>query len=162
MRSVHLVTVLVVVTILVGVSGCEQGASDTHTADAESIRTAEIEAVRAFNAGDIDGVMAVYPEDAIWFPPNAAVVKGAEGIRELASQLAAMPGFAFGVDPHTVEIARAGDLAYLIGDYDITVNDPNGNPVTEYGKFVEVWRKHPDNSWNHVLAIWNSNDSSKN
>ena len=158
MRKFHLKSVFAVAIVLVGGSGCEQVARDTRVADAETIRAAEIEAVRAFNMGDIDGVMAVYPEDAIWLPPNAPIAKGAEAIRELASQLAALPGFAFNVDPHTVEVTRAGDLAYLIGDYDITVNDPDGSPVTENGKFVEVWRKHSDGTWNHVLAIWNSNE----
>jgi ketosteroid isomerase-like protein len=49
-------------------------------------------------------------------------------------------------------------MAYLVGAYELTLSDADGNLGTDYGKFVEVWKKHPDDSWNHVLAIWNSND----
>ena len=86
------------------------------------------------------------------------VVRGAQAIRELATQLAANPGFEFDVQLDTVEVASSGDLAYLVGFYQLTLNDASGNPVIDYGKFVEVWKKHPDNTWNHELAIWNSDD----
>jgi len=138
----------------------EPGSEDSavHKADVQFIRAAEIEAVRAFNAGDIDGYMAAYPDDSVWFPPNAPVVNGAEAIRTLASQLAANPGFVFDVQVSAVEVSRASDVAYLIGSYQLTLSDPEGNPATDHGKFVEVWKKHPDNIWKHVLAIWNSNE----
>jgi uncharacterized protein (TIGR02246 family) len=138
----------------------EQGieGSAAYQADVQAIRTAEIEAVRAFNEGDIDSYMAAYPEDSAWLPPNSPIVEGADAIRAQASQLAANPGFAFDVQVATVEVSRDGGLAYLIGSYQLTLSDPKGNPGTDHGKFVEVWKKHPDSSWNHVLAIWNSND----
>jgi ketosteroid isomerase-like protein len=49
-------------------------------------------------------------------------------------------------------------MAYLIGTYQLTLSDQEGNLGTEHGKYVEVWKKHPDRTWNHVLAIWNSNN----
>ena len=158
MRNFHLLSGIVIALTLAGIFGCEQEILDTHTADKLAIRTAEIEAVRAFNAGDIDGYMAAYPQHSLWLPPNAPMVRGAQAIRELATQLAANPGFEFHVQLDTVEVASSGDLAYLVGFYQLTLNDASGNPVTDYGKFVEVWKKHPDNTWNHELAIWNSDD----
>ena len=158
----HLVLAFGVAVALATVFACTpeapgtQEASDTRADDEHVIRSAELQAVEALNAGDIDGYMASYPEDSVWLPPNAPTVTGAADIRELASQLAGSPDFAFHVEPTTIEVARDGDLAYLVGSYEMTVNDPNGNPVTDHGKFVEVWRKHPDSTWNHVLAIWNS------
>ena len=158
----HLLPVLVAAVICAAVFGCTREAPDKRAADEQIIRAAEIEAVRALNVGDIDGYMATYPEDSIWLPPNAPVVSGAEAIRGLAAQLAANPGFAFEVQPTTVEVSLAGDLAYLVGSYELTLNDPSGNSVTEHGKYVEVWKKHPDNTWNHVLAIWNSDEVPQN
>ncbi len=158
MRRFHFLPVFVVVVTLAGIFGCEQAVVDAHTGDEQAIRTAEIEAARAFNAGDIDGYMAAYPQHSSWLPPNAPMVRGAKAIRELATQLAANPGFEFHVQLDTVEVASSGDLAYLVGFYQLTLNDANGNPVTDHGKFVEVWKKHPDNTWNHELAIWNSDD----
>jgi uncharacterized protein (TIGR02246 family) len=158
MRRYHPLPILLIVVVMAGLFGCRREAPVTHAADEQIIRAAEIEAVRAFNAGDIDGYMAAYPDDSVWFPPNTPVVNGAEAIRTLATQLAANSGFAFDVQVSTVEVSRAGDLAYLIGSYQLTLSDPEGNPATDHGKFVEVWRKHPDNIWKHVLAIWNSNE----
>jgi len=158
MRKNHLLSGIVIAVTLVGIFGCEQEVLDTHTDDEQAIRTAEIEAVRALNAGDIDGYMAAYPKHSSWLPPNAPMVRGAQAIRELATKLAANPGFEFHVQLDTVEIASAGDQAYLVGFYQLTLNDSSGNPVTDHGKFVEVWKKHPDNTWNHELAIWNSDD----
>ena len=139
-----------------GVVGCNGEAPDTRAADEQTIRTAEVEAVDAWNAGDVEAYLVSYPEGSSWLPPNSPIVSGPEAIRELASQLAANPGFALNVQPTDVEVARAGDLAYLVGTYELRLNDAEGNPVTERGKYVEVWRKHPDNTWKHVLAIWNT------
>ncbi|MCZ6500375.1 MAG: nuclear transport factor 2 family protein, partial [Gammaproteobacteria bacterium] len=129
MRRFHFLPVFVVVVTLAGIFGCEQEVVDAHTGDEQAIRTAEIEAVRAFNAGDIDGYMAAYPQHSSWLPPNAPMVRGAQAIRELAPQLAANPGFEFHVQLDTVEVASSGDLAYLVGFYQLTLNDANGNPV---------------------------------
>jgi len=157
MRSRHMGLVCVFATILTGVLGCTQEEIDTH-ADEQAIRKAEMNAVRAWNEGDIDGYMTAYPEDSEWLPPNSPRVKGAEGIRVLASQLAANPGFAFDGQVATVEVSSDGNLAYLIGTYQLTLSDQEGNLGTDHGKFVEVWKKHPDSTWNHVLAIWNSDN----
>ena len=158
MRNYHLLPASVVMVTLAGIFGCEREALDTRAADEQIIRTAEIEAVRAFNEGDLDGYMATYPDDSAWLPPNAPIVNGAEDIHALASQLAANPGFAFDVQITTVDVSRDGGLAYLIGSYQLTLSDAEGNLGTDHGKYVEVWKKNPANTWNHVLAIWNSND----
>jgi ketosteroid isomerase-like protein len=155
-RRIHLLSVLVATVTLTGICGCAEEVIDTRAADEQAIRTAEIEAVVAFNAGDIDGYMASYSLHSMWLPPNAPMVRGAQAIRELATQLAANPGFDFDVQLDTVEVALTGDLAYLVGFYQLTLNDANGNPATDYGKFVEVWKKQHDNTWGHQLAIWNS------
>ncbi len=158
MRLHRLLLICAAAVTLIGISGCAREDSDTRAADEQAIRSAELDAVRAFNAGDIDGYMRSYPEDSTWLPPNAPIVNGAEAIRDLASQLAANPGFAFDVQVDTVEVSNDGRLAYLVGTFDLTLSNAEGVANTDHGKFVEVWKKHPDETWNHVLAIWNSND----
>lgn len=157
MRSTQSLLVCIFAVALTDVFGCGQKQIDTQ-ADELAIRKAEMDAVHSFNEGDIDGYMAAYPEDSEWLPPNSPRVKGADGIRALASQLAANPGFAFDVQVATVEVSCDRHLAYLIGGYQLTLSDPEGRPGTDHGKFVEVWKKYPDNTWNHVLAIWNSDN----
>lgn len=157
MRKCHLSLICIAIVLLIGTPGCHRGSSDTSAADEQAIREAELSAVHAFNEGDIDRYMAAYPEDSAWLPPNMPTVSGAESIRALASQLAANPGFAFDVEVDNVEVSGDGEMAYLVGTYELTLSDADGISNTDYGKFVEVWKKHADGSWNHVLAIWNSN-----
>ena len=53
-------------------------------------------------------------------------------------------------------MSRAGDLGYTSDNFEITVNDAQGNPVAERGKNLAIWKKQPDGSWKVVFAIWNS------
>ena len=156
MRSRRFLSALLVLVGLAGLAACGRQASDARATDEEAIHRAEIDAVRALNAKDIEGYMATYPEGSTWLPPNGPTLSGPDAIRKVVSQLIVDPSLAFRVQPTTVEVSRAGDLAYLVGSYELTLSDPKGNPVTDRGKYVEVWRKYPDNTWKHVLAIWNS------
>jgi ketosteroid isomerase-like protein len=55
-----------------------------------------------------------------------------------------------------VEVAKSGDLACLSGTYELTMNDPGGKPVSDRGKYVEVWEKQADGKWKCGTDIWNS------
>ncbi len=158
MRRFRFAPTCVLAVALTGILGCEYNAADSKDADEQAIREAELKAVRALNDGDVDGYMAVYPEDSAWLPPNAPTIRGADAVRAVATQFTADPEFAFEVQVDTVEVSGDGQMAYLIGTYQLTLSDADGNPNTDHGKFVEVWKKYPNDSWNHVLAIWNSNE----
>ena len=54
-----------------------------------------------------------------------------------------------------MEVSSTGDLAYSLGLYETTVNDPRGNPLTYRGKYVVVWRKQPNGAWKVVIDIAN-------
>ncbi len=66
------------------------------------------------------------------------------------------PGFVTSLETTNVGISSAGDLAYSAGTSEETINDPEGNPVTERGKWVAVYKKQPDGTWKCVVDIWNS------
>jgi ketosteroid isomerase-like protein len=38
----------------------------------------------------------------------------------------------------------------------VIVNDAQGKPVTDNGKFVEVWKKQSDGKWKCVADTYNS------
>ena len=44
----------------------------------------------------------------------------------------------------------------MIGTYEMTINDANGNPVNGRGKYTEVWRKQADRKWIVVADMFNS------
>ena len=36
------------------------------------------------------------------------------------------------------------------------INDANGNPIEDKGKYIEIWRKQKDGKWKCIADIFNS------
>ena len=126
-------------------------------ADKAAIRDlSDVQWLNAEQAKDVDTVLSFFADDASSFPPNAPIVTGIEAIRARLSEEYSGPRFAISWQTTKVEVSRSGDLAYSHGTYEETVNDPEGNPVTDKGKWVTVWEKQPDGTWKVVADIWNS------
>jgi uncharacterized protein (TIGR02246 family) len=130
---------------------------DTRAADAEAIRSAATGFTQGADAKDIESWLSLYAEDASIFPPNAPLATGKEGIRSALAPLFSNPGFSLSLNAIKLEVARAGDLAYRTGTYEMTLNDAAGKPQTDKGKWVEVWKKQSDGTWKVVADIFNSN-----
>ncbi len=146
----------IVATLLVlAISGCAPQVDVE--AEAAAIREAtDVEWLEAGQAKDLDRFVSFYTDDASLFLPNAPIVTGKEAIRSGMSQAFSTPGFAISWQTTNIEVSRAGDLAYSYGTYEETANDPEGNPVSERGKWVAIWEKQPDGSWKVVIEILNS------
>ncbi len=125
-------------------------------ADEAAIRETTNEWMNAANAKDVERLVDLYAADASVFPPNAPLATGKEAISTVWSEFIESPGFATSLQTTKVEISRAGDLAYMVGTYEDTMNDPEGNPVTDRGKWVVALKKQPDGAWKMVADIWNS------
>jgi len=46
-------------------------------------------------------------------------------------------------------------LAFSQGVFEITISDSDGKPVTDYGKYVAVWKKQANGEWKAVADIGN-------
>lgn len=94
--------------------------------------------VERLNAGDVDGLVALYEPDAVLALPGGAVASGLGEIRNAYEQLVAERlTFAPG---ETRPALRSGNLALT------SVVLPGGADAT-----VEVARRQPDGSWLWVL-----------
>ena len=125
-------------------------------AERAAIRGLHDECVKAVQAKDVGRFLSCFTDDAMWFPPNAPLIKGKEAIREFVSEAMAHPDFAVSHELGKVEVSRSGDLAYLTYAYELTLNDPEGKPVTDRGKDIYILQKQPDGAWKIVIDIWNS------
>jgi uncharacterized protein (TIGR02246 family) len=95
--------------------------------------------VERANAGDADGMAALYEPDAVLaFPPGSQTV-GRAAIRELMVQLVARGG-TFTVEPALPTIYQGDDLA-------LTSTIPSDNT----GGRVQLVRKQADGSWLRVI-----------
>ena len=146
---------LIVATLLVlAISGCAPQVDVE--AERAAVRAALGEAWNAVIAKDVDKFIAVCADEDIMFPPNAPIVRGKQEVREYMSQFFASPGYSMSRQPPQIEVSGAGDLAYTWDTFELTVNDAEGNPVTQNGKHVVVWKKEPQGTWEIVADIWNS------
>ncbi len=141
--------------LALAVSGCAPQVDVE--ADKAAIRDlSDVQWLNAAQAKDVDTVLSFWADDGSVFPPNAPIVTGKEAIRARQSEAYSRPGFAISWQTTKVEVSRSGDLAYSHGTAEVTVNDPEGNPVTNKEKWVTVWEKQPDGTWKIVADIWNS------
>src|SRR6267378_4253946 len=90
------------------------------------------------------------------FPPNAPIVHGKTAIRAGWAKLIGNPGFTIDWQISKLEVARSGDLAYTIYAHQMSLDGPNGKPITDQGKDMAVWKKHPDGAWKMVADTFNS------
>jgi len=131
-------------------------ASDTRDAAEMAIRQADIAWAKAGSENDFEAVMSYYSEDASLLAPNTPIATGKEAIRKFWRQQNDSPGFAVKWHPFQVEAARLGDFGYVLGAYELTINDAEGKPSTDHGKYIAVWEKQSDGSWKCVAEMFNS------
>ncbi len=109
----------------------------------------------ALNGKDAKRAASYYTVDAVLYPPNEEPVRGREAI-EAYWKGAIETG---GVRDATVETADAmssGDLGYEIGSFTLTANGPDGTPVTDRGRYVELLRRDADGIWYSTMGMWNA------
>jgi len=138
--------------------GCtqQQPAPDTRAADEAAIRDADAAWSSATATKQASAMVAYYDAQGSVFPPNAPIATGADAVGKVWESLFAIPGFSVGWQPKKVEVARSGDLGYSEGTYELQMNDPKGNAVTDRGKYVVVWKKQADGTWKALADIFNS------
>lgn len=145
------------VALLVFALACQtQAPPDTRAADESALKEADAQWSNAAGTRDVDKTVAFYADDAIVLPPNGPIVTKKEAIRNAWKDMITPAGSAISWKATKVEVARSGELGYLSGTYEFTMNDANGKPVEDRGKFVEVWKKQTDGAWKCVSDIWNS------
>ena len=133
--------------ILLIAAACAQDTGPDGSTGFES-REAEWEA--AMNAADVDGIVALYAEDARLLPPNETASVGHEGVR---AAFGSMIEAGLSVDLNAIETQSAGDVAFVVGTYKLLA----GDDVADKGKYIETWRRGNDGEWRMTNDIWNSN-----
>jgi ketosteroid isomerase-like protein len=105
----------------------------------QAVRDADDAWSKAAASKDLDKTVSYYSADASVLPPNAPIATTKEAIKKVWGDLLASPGLVISWKATKVEVAKSGDLGFVSGTYEITVNDASGKPTTDKGKYVEVW-----------------------
>jgi uncharacterized protein (TIGR02246 family) len=123
----------------------------TKSADEQAVRDADEQWSKAAGAKDLDKTVSFYADDAMVLPPNQPMVTSKTGIRNL------WKGFLDSLTDISwkttrVEMAKSGDMGYLIGTYAMTMKDG----TKDTGKYCEVWKKQADGKWKVAADMFSS------
>jgi uncharacterized protein (TIGR02246 family) len=144
---------------VVGMAGCAgtptqtaaPAAVDTRAADEAAIRAADAAWTKAAEAKDVAGTSSAYADGAVLMAPGGPATSGKDAITKGFTGMMADKNFALKFAPTKVEVAKSGDLAYELGDYELTLSGPKGKPVTSKAMYVVVWGKQADGSWKALV-----------
>ena len=141
-------------------SACTQApapAPDTRAADERAIRDIEAQWVKDFQAKDLEKETSHYADEASFLMTNMPIQTGKNAIRAAHKPILEDPNFGVDLAPSKVVVSRSGDVGYSQGAYTFTYSDPKTKkPVTEKGKYVDVYQKQADGSWKVVEDIFNA------
>lgn len=98
---------------------------------------------RCFNAGDIDGLVALYERDAVMVAADGSVSAGVDAIRE---RWVAKVGLGGGMKLTTKFAVELGDVALLRVDWTFTCDGE-----VSRANASEIARRQPDGSWRYVI-----------
>ena len=132
----------------------KQPAPDTSAADEAAIRGISQSWSKAYNAGDADGVVALYADDAVLGAPGAPPARGRAAIRELIVKdiaNAATAGITLNI-PSSTDVGISNNLGWEWGTF--TATDKSGATV-DTGKYLSVFAKR-DGKWLLIRDTWNS------
>lgn len=100
------------------------------------------------NAGDVDGLVALYEPTAALLRPDGTAAVGHEAIRtELQGLVTGKMRLVMNID----RVVRTGDVATVYNDWVGTGTGPDGKPVSMKGGAIEVARRQEDGTWRYVL-----------
>jgi len=105
-----------------------------------------------WNRGEVDKLVGLYADEAVYLPPHHAALHGRAAIREYLK--APLHHGYTDLKFEVTYIKQTGDLAYDVGTY--TMNVPHdGSKRQDQGKYLTVWQKHA-NGWHIVADAWSS------
>lgn len=145
-----------IVTTLVLMS-CTPAADTTPTelsATKEELGQMNRDFAAALNAGDATKAASYYAEDAVIIPPGEAMVSGRPAIE--AYWKGALAAGMRDAKVATVDAKSSGSQGWEIGTFELTVNGPDGKPMTDKGRYIELLRRGADGKWYSTAGIWNS------
>ncbi len=133
--------------------GLEQNLSD---ADRDAIRAVIANALKN-GLHDIDGhVRNYYSESAEVVAANGMSMRGRRALLDWFRRFPEISDWKL----EDIEIDGAGEVAYVRGNYTMLLSSRAKLPFDK-GKYLEVWRKQPDDSWKVIRHMFSSEIASR-
>ena len=149
-RQYSLITTLLVLSL-----GCVGPAPEAVDLDAARNAIMAADKVWSETVGDLEATMSFFAEDARFLPPDAPQANGRAEIEQNMSAMMVVPGFSLNWSANFSDVSGSGDLGYSIGIFEMTVDGPDGTPITRNGKYTTAWKKQEDGKWKAVSDMFN-------
>src|SRR5688572_9849479 len=107
----------------------------------------------AVTAGNAAKVASFYTADATFMPPNEAAIRGSAGIQGWFQKQIDQGAAKLTLSP--TESRISGDLAFEVGNYELSVKPKTGQPINDKGKYIVLFRKD-GTTWKISHDIFNS------
>jgi uncharacterized protein (TIGR02246 family) len=103
---------------------------------------------QAFNAGDLDALMALYEPDAVLVSQPGHTVAGVSAAHEALQVFLGLHGT---IDLVLERVLASGDIALISCTWTLNGTGHDGNPLAMGGDTTEVVRRQSDGSWRYVI-----------
>jgi ketosteroid isomerase-like protein len=120
----------------------------------ESLLAADRAFDSATAARGLDGWMSFFAQDA-QANTHRGLLKGKASLREYYAGMFAQKEFSIRWKPTFAEASKDGTLGYTFGEAVTSFRDEKGEIRKRPGRYVTVWRRQPDGSWNVVTDLGN-------
>ncbi|MET9493101.1 nuclear transport factor 2 family protein [Nocardia sp. NPDC006630] len=100
------------------------------------------------NAGDVDGVLALFAPDATMRTTTGAVITGEQALHQEITGTVAAGAHLSNTPRHTLITT---DTALLITDWTMQLNTPDGTRISPTGTTANIARQHHNGQWRFTL-----------
>ena len=137
------------------IAGCMQlNSRPSRDADLAAITAFNRRYLQAINEGDFPSLSALTVEDHIMMAPNQPAIVGKQANDEANRR--AFERFRFSEQWMPLDTVIDGDLAYQRGTFTTAATPRQGGQTRSVaGKFLRIYRRLPDRSWNMVIDMFN-------
>ena len=122
----------------------------------DAIKVADEALQQAIAKGELERIVSFYADDAVLLPTAEPIVTGKDAIRADWRHVLGIPGMQNVSKLKHIDVSRSGDMGYSRGTYRASMVGPNGEALTEPGKWVSIWKKQADGQWRIVVDFYNT------
>lgn len=110
--------------------------------------------------GNIDSTMYFWADDAIILD-HGKNINGKPAIKQMMQGMGNVPGFKMVWDakPVKLEVAKSGDMAYMILQNTMSVPDSTGKILTIRNTALETWKKDNAGIWKCTVVMMTPDDT---
>jgi uncharacterized protein (TIGR02246 family) len=141
-----------IAVLIVAIISCNQKEVNTKS-EGEKLMQTSREWSQKTASKNADTILSYWTDDAVVISAGEPTLKGKDAIRGMVEGGFKNPGFQISWEPKSAEIAKGGDMGYLLETTKITMTDSLGKASVVNFNAVTIWKKQTDGSWKCAVDV---------